>query len=174
MHTSEGDEMKFKNEFMCTIILLAFALSSFLLHAGGVFAQEPMIGQQDGTTWKNLVVGTTEESVTRKTFYVDGLYNMSAFWAQHAELKTDAVNYNDAFIGMNVGQIRDGLDSFYTDARNLHVPIVDAVLIVRLRNAHVAESRIESIVKAFREATINGIDPERENKIWHEALMLLR
>jgi hypothetical protein len=144
----------------------------FQIHA--VHAQEAMIGEQDGTTWRNLVVGTPEESVSRKTFYVDGLYNMSVFWSQHAELKTDAVDFNDAFVGINVGEIRDGLDSFYVDDRNLHVPIIDAVLIVRLQDAHIGKTKVEDVAREFREAAINGVDPARENKIWREALGLLR
>ncbi len=98
---------------------------------------------------------------------------MSVFWAQHADLKENSVNYNDAFIGMNVGQIRNGLDSFYVDTRNLYVPIIDAILIVRLQSAGIRQSKVKQVVREFRAATINGIDPEEENKIWKAALPLL-
>ena len=98
---------------ICSIVLIVSALS-----LGNAFAQEPQIGAQNGLTWNGLNIGSHAETVTRKTFYVDGLYNMSVFWAQHADLSENSVNYNDAFIGLNVGQIRDGLDSFYVDTRN--------------------------------------------------------
>ncbi len=160
-----------RNAFSATLVLVMLALLSGIDSA---FAQEPMIGAQNGVTWRNLVIGTQAETVTRKTFYVDGLYNMSVFWSQHASLSQGAVDYNDAFIGLDVGKIRDGLDSFYADDKNLQIPIVDAVLIVRLQNAEIRKSKIEEIVKKFREATVNGINPEAENKIWKSALPLLR
>ncbi len=153
----------------------AIVMSLFLLLGGTqVFAQEPAIGAQNGETWRSLVIGTQAETVTRKTFYVDGLYNMCVFWSQHASLGPDAVNYNDAFIGLDVGEIRDGLDSFYADDKNLQVPIVDAVLIVRLQNAQIRKSKVEEIVRELRKATVNGINPESENRIWKSALPLLR
>ncbi|MGO9481607.1 MAG: hypothetical protein ACLP05_07495 [Candidatus Kryptoniota bacterium] len=165
--------MKFFEKKKANNFLLLFAMSIFVCNVHDVHAQETMIGEQNGTTWKNLVIGTPEESISRKTFYVDGLYDMSVFWSQHAELKIDAVNFNDAFIGINVGQIRDGLDSFYVDDRNLQVPIVDAVLIIRLQNAQISKAKVDDIIRQFREATINGTDPTREDKIWREALRLL-
>jgi len=145
-----------------------------VLHPRNARAQEPMIGSQNGVTWRGLVIGTEAETTTRKTFYVDGMYNTSVFWSQHAHLKMDEVDYNDAFIGMNVGQIRDGLDSLYVDDRNLQVPIIDAVLIVRLQSAGISKSRVDEVLAKFREATINGPDPARETKIWQYALPLLR
>ena len=169
-----GDNMKISEKIKFRKIFLLIAVSIFVYHVHDARAQEPIIGAQDGTTWRNLVVGTSEESVSRKTFYVDGLYNMSVFWSQHAQLKTDAVNFNNAFIGINVGQIRDGLDSFYVDDRNRPVPIVDAALIVRLQNANIGKTKVADVIKEFREATINGVDPAREDKIWREALRLLR
>lgn len=159
------------NVFFASVLFVALFLLSGI---GGAFAQGPMIGAQNGVTWRNLVVGTQAETVTRKTFYVDGLYNMSVFWSQHASLSQGAVDYNYAFIGLDVGEIRDGLDSFYADDKNLQIPIVDAVLIVRLQNAEIRKSKIEEIVKDFRTATANGINPEAENKIWESALPLLR
>ncbi len=153
---------------ICSIVLIVSALS-----LGNAFAQEPQIGAQNGLTWNGLNIGSHAETVTRKTFYVDGLYNMSVFWAQHADLSENSVNYNDAFIGLNVGQIRDGLDSFYVDTRNLYVPIIDAILIVRLQNAGIRPSKVNQVIKEFRTATINGIDPEQENEIWKSALPLL-
>lgn len=141
--------------------------------SGIVFAQEPPIGAQNGLTWQGLNVGTPAQTVSRKTFYVDGLYNMSVFWSQHADLKEGAVDYNDAFIGMDVGQIRDGLDSFYVNPKNIYIPIIDAILIVRLQNAQIGHSKVDQVIKEFRAATINGIDPEQENKIWKETLPLL-
>jgi len=154
--------------------LLAIVLVTSALGVKSVFAQEPPIGAQNGLTWNGLNIGTQAETVTRKTFYVDGLYNMSVFWSQHAQLKEDAVDYNDAFIGMNVGEIRDGLDSFYVDTRNQFVPIIDAILIVRLQNAQIGKAKIDQVVKEFRTATINGTAPEQENKIWKATLPLLR
>ncbi len=151
---------------------LGLALCAFFVRTG--FAQEPPIGAQNGVTWRDLNVGTQAETVTRKTFYVDGLYNMSVFWSQHAQLKDDAVDYNDAFIGMNVGEIRDGLDSLYADSKNLYIPIIDAILIVRLQNAQIGHAKVDQVLKEFRAATINGINPEQENKIWKAALPLLR
>ncbi|MCL5267050.1 MAG: hypothetical protein M1469_02970 [Bacteroidetes bacterium] len=151
-----------------------FVSAVLILNSINVFAQEPMIGAQNGVTWRSLVIGTEAETVTRKTFYVDGLYNMSVFWSQHASLNADAVNYNDAFMGLNVGEIRNGLDSFYANDKNLQVPIVDAILIVRLQNAQIRKSRVDEIVQELRRATINGINPESENKIWKSALPLLR
>jgi hypothetical protein len=141
---------------------------------GTGYAQEPPIGAQNGVTWQGLNVGTQSETVTRKTFYVDGLYNMCVFWSQHAQLKEDAVDFNDAFIGLNVGEIRDGLDSFYVDKRNLFVPIIDAILIIRLQNAQIGQGKVDQVVKDFRAATINGTDPEHEYKIWKATLPLLR
>ena len=154
--------------------LLAIVLVTCTFGAKNAFAQEPQIGAQNGVTWSGLNVGTQAETVTRKTFYVDGLYNMSVFWSQHAQLKEDAVDYNDAFIGLNVGEIRDGLDSFYVDTRNQFVPIIDAILIVRLQNAQIGKAKIEQVVKEFRTSTINGTAPEQENKIWKATLPLLR
>ena len=90
-------------------LLFALSLIVCTFCSGIVFAQEPPIGAQNGLTWQGLNVGTPAQTVTRKTFYVDGLYNMSVFWSQHADLKEGGVDYNDAFIGMDVGQIRDGL-----------------------------------------------------------------
>lgn len=153
---------------------LFLVLSISMPGAKSVFAQEPMIGAQNGVTWRGLVIGTEAETITRKTFYVDGMYNLSVYWSQHAELKTDAVNYNDAFIGVNVGQIRDGLDSFYVDDKNLQIPIIDAVLVVRLQNAQIGRAKVDEVIRELREATINGIDPTRENKIWRTSLRLLR
>ena len=138
------------------------------------YCQEAPIGSQNGVTWQNLNVGTQAETVTRKTFYVDGLYNMSVFWSQHARLREDAVDYNDAFIGMNVGQIRDGLDSFYVDQKNLSVPIIDAILIVRLQNAQIGQNKIGQVIREFRKATLNGGAPAEENRIWKSTLPLLR
>jgi len=152
-------------------------LASIILLSSAHFAcaQEPMIGEQNGITWRNLAIGgTPSEALSRKTFYVDGLDNMSAFWSRHADLKPDAIDFNQIFIGMNVGQIRDGLDSFYVEEKNLQVPIVDAVLILRLQNAHVDPIKIDGVLRQFREATINNPDPKRENRIWQEALKLLR
>lgn len=154
------------------------ALFSLIIFLGGVHAtraQEPMIGEQNGITWRNLVVGgTSAEALSRKTFYIDGLDNMSAFWSNHADLKADAIDFNQIFIGMNVGQIRDGLDSFYVDEKNLQVPIIDAILILRLQSAHVDMEKVDGITKQFREATINGPDSAREKKIWQEALKLIK
>jgi len=166
--------MKILEETQLNRYFLLLSLIIFLNCIHDVYAQEPMVGEQDGMTWRNLVIGTPEESVSRKTFYVDGLYNMSVFWSEHAQLKTDAVNFNDAFMGINVGQIRDGLDSFYVDDRNLHVPIVDAVIIINLQDTHINRSEVDDVIRQFREATINGPDPAREDKIWREALRLLR
>ncbi len=153
------------------LALLAVSILFVPLHK--LPAQEPMVGAQDGITWKNLVIGTPEETLSRKTFYVDGLDNMSAFWSEHADLKADAINFNDAFIGMNVGQIRDGLDSFYVEEKNLQVPIIDAILIIRLQSGQIDKARIKDILRQFREATINGPDPVREKQIWSDALKLL-
>ncbi len=154
--------------------LFIFVLSISILNVKSVLAQEPPIGAQNGVTWRGLVIGTQAETVTRKTFYVDGMYNMSIYWSQHAELKTDAVNYNDAFIGLNVGEIRDGLDSFYVNDKNLQIPIIDAVLVVRLQNAEIGKAKVDEVIRELREATINGTDPTRENKIWRTNLRLLR
>jgi len=74
---------------------------------------------------------------------------------------------------MNVGQIRDGLDSFYVDERNLNVPIIDAILIIRLENAQIRQSKVDQVIREFRSVTINGPDPEKENEIWKESLPLL-
>ncbi|MCL4540035.1 MAG: hypothetical protein M1378_10660 [Bacteroidetes bacterium] len=155
-------------------LLLLIAIFGCLLYAGNSFAQEPPIGAQNGVTWKGLNVGTQAETVTRKTFYVDGLYNMSVFWSQHQGMNESAVDYNAAFMGMDVAQIRDGLDSFYVNPKNVFVPIVDAVLVVRLQNAQIGQARIDQVVREFRAATINGVDPEQENKIWKATLPLLR
>ena len=145
----------------------------FFIPAEKTFAQEPTVGQQNGVTWQNLVVGTPAETTTRKTFYVDGLYDMSVFWSQHAMLRHGAVDYDDAFIGMNVGQIRDGLDSFYSDSNNLQIPIVDAVLIVRLQNAGIPKKKVDQIIAEFKRANQDGMKPGQENKIWKEGLFLL-
>ncbi len=139
-----------------------------------VEAQEPMIGGQNGVTWRSLVIGTAAETLSRKTFYVDGMDNMSAFWSRHTDLKTDSVNFSLAFIGLSVAQIRDGLDSLYADEKNLQVPIVDGVLLVRLLNSRIEQSRIDDILEEFRKATINGPDPERESYIWKKALELIK
>ena len=100
--------------------------------------------------------------------------NMSAFWSQHADMKRDSVNFNQAFIGLSVAQIRDGLDSLYADEKNLRVLIIDGVLLVRLQNSRIEQSRISDILEQFREATINGPDPERESYIWKKALELIK
>ncbi|HUI31515.1 MAG TPA: hypothetical protein VLX91_14995 [Candidatus Acidoferrales bacterium] len=153
---------------------LLLALMTFL---GGICtarAQEPMIGAQNGITWKNLVIGTPTETLSRKTFYVDGLDNMSSFWSQHADLKADAIDFNRVFIGMDVGQIRDRLDSFYVDEKNIQVPIIDAILVVRLENAKIDNPKVEDILKQFRKATINGPDAAREKTIWQAGLKLLK
>jgi len=166
--------MKSRNVIGGRNILLILAALSVFAFAMSAMAQEPMIGAQNGITWRNLVIGTQAETVTRKTFYVDGMYNMSVFWSQHAAVGEGQIDYNDAFMGMNVGDIRDGLDSFYVDDKNLQIPIVDAVLLVRLQKAQIGESKIDQIVREFREATVNGIEPDRENRIWKQALPLLR
>ena len=153
--------------------LMAAGLLLFQAHT--IWAQEPVMGAQNGMTWNALAVGgTPAETLSRKTFYVDGLDNMSAFWSQHADPKSDTVDFNKIFIGENVGQIRDGLDSFYADAKNLQVPIVDAILIIRLQDGGIAPVKIDDILKELREATINGPDRGRENKIWQSALKLLK
>jgi len=151
---------------MTTILLSAVIIAQ---------AQETMVGEQDGTTWRSLVIGgTPSEALSRKTFYVDGLDNMSAFWSQHVDLKAGAVDFNKIFIGMNVGEIRDGLDSFYVDDKNLHVPIIDAILVLHLQSAHVEEMEVDGILRQLREATINGPDPAREKGIWREALKIIK
>ncbi len=155
-------------------ISLAFALIALVLTAGNAFAQEPPVGEQNGETWNALDVGTPASTVARKTFYVDGMYDMSVFWSQHADLKEGAVDYNDAFIGMDVAQIRDGLDSFYVHQKNIFVPIIDAILVIRLQNAQIGQSKIDQVIREFRTATINGPDPEKENEIWKATLPLLR
>ncbi len=168
--------MEFKRRINCSAgkLVLILALNVFTIGIAHVFAQQPMIGEQNGETWRSLVIGTEAETVTRKTFYIDGLYDMSVFWSRHAELKNGTINFNDAFIGLNVGQIRDGLDSFYVDDKNLQVPIIDAVLIVKLQSAQISSGKVIDIVKQFREATVNGSDAVRENKIWRAALKLLK
>ncbi|HEY9165125.1 MAG TPA: hypothetical protein VIS48_03085 [Candidatus Kryptonia bacterium] len=166
--------MKFMKIANCNLLLLLTLLGLALVDPLQASAQELMPGAQNGLTWRNLVIGTQDETTTRKTFYVEGMFNLSVFWSQHAQLKPEAVDYNDAFLGMNVGQVRDGLDSFYVDDRNLQVPIIDAVLIIRLQNAGVGKSNIDNVTKEFREATVNGMDPTRENKIWESATKLLR
>lgn len=155
-------------------VLFTFLALACVLNVRSAAAQEPPIGAQNGLTWQGLNIGTPAQTVTRKTFYVDGLFNMSVFWSQHADLKENAVDFNAAFIGMDVGQIRDGLDSFYVNTRNLYVPIIDAILVVRLQNAQISKARIDKVVSEFRAATINGTDPEQENKIWKATLPLLR
>jgi hypothetical protein len=154
--------------------LLFYVLIIYLGNACPVHSQELMIGEQNGITWRALVIGTAELTLSRKTFYVDGLDNMSAFWSRHVDLQADSVDFNKAFIGMNVGQIRDGLDSFYVDEKNLHIPIVDAVLVIRLQNAQIDKGKIEDITGQFREATINGPEKAREKAIWREALKLIK
>ena len=154
--------------------LLLFAVIVLMCKCNIVSAQEPMVGSQNGITWNKLVLGSGAETLSRKTFYVDGMDNMSAFWSQHADLQTGAVDYSEAFVGMNVGQIREGLDSFYVDQKNLQIPIIDAVLIVRLQNARVENLEVEDILRQFREATINGPDPSREKMIWKVALKILK
>ena len=159
---------------MKTFLLL---VTSIILLSGShiVRGQEPMIGEQNGITWRNLAIGGTQsEALSRKTFYIDGLDNMSAFWSRHADLKPDAIDFNKTFIGMNVGQIRDGLDSFYVDEKNLQVPIVDAILIIRLQTARIEQLKVDEILAQFREATINSPDPAREKEIWKEALKLIK
>ncbi len=146
---------------------------SFICLTGNGYAQEPMIGQQNGETWRGLVIGTQAETTSRKTFYVEGMYNMCAFWSQHTPRRHGAVDYDDAFIGISVGQIRDGLDSLYSSDKNLQIPIVDGVLIVRLWNAGIPESKVDQVVDQLRRATVNGTDPTEENKIWKEGLFLL-
>lgn len=155
-------------------ILITLAMIACIVTAGNSFAQAPPVGAQNGVTWRGLDIGTAAETVTRKTFYVDGLYNMSVFWSQHADLKENAVDYNDAFIGMDVAQIRDGLDSFYVKQKNIFIPIIDAILVVRLQNAQIRQSEIDQVTKEFRAATINGVDAEKENEIWKASLPLLR
>jgi len=151
--------------------ILAFVI--FFVSVSAARAQQPVIGQQNGITWRGLAIGTPSEILSRKTFYVDGLDNMSAFWSQHADLKENAIDFNRIFFGMNVGQIRDGLDSFYVEEKNLQVPIIDAILVIHLQNAHIDKLKVESILKQLREATTNGADPSREKKIWQEALTLV-
>jgi len=153
---------------------LLVASLTFLCSGNGTLAQEQTMGEQNGTTWRSLVIGTPAETLSRKTFYVDGLDCMSAFWSQHTDLKPGAVDFNRVFIDMNVGRIRDGLDSFYVDGRNLHVPIIDAILIIRLQDAHVGMSMVDDVVIQFRGAAIKGPDPEREKEIWQGALKLLK
>ena len=159
--------------------LLSFAMIIFL--CGIVYAQESMVGEQNGITWKSLVIGTPAEALSRKTFYIDGLDNMSAFWSQHTDFpngpiqeNAGAIDFNKVFIGVSVGQIRDGLDSFYVDEKNLQIPIIDAILIIRLQNAHVSETTVDGVLKLFREATINGPDPAWDNKIWRTSLKFLK
>ncbi len=166
--------MKFSPDMFSKMKMAMIASILLLNCAAAVRAQEPMMGQQNGITWKKLVIGTPAETLTRKTFYIDGLDNMSAFWSQHADLKPDAIDFNRIFVGMSVGQIRDGLDSFYVDEKNLQVPIIDAILVLQMHNHHVDAKTIEDILSQFREATINGPNPTRENKIWQEALKLIK
>lgn len=154
--------------------LLFCVLIIFLGNVCLAHSQEPMIGEQNGITWRALVIGTAEMTLSRKTFYVDGLDNMSAFWSRHADLQADSIDFNEAFIGMNVGQIRDGLDSFYVDEKNLHVPIIDAILVIRLQNAQIDKEKIDNITRQLREATINGANRAREEAIWREALKLIK
>jgi len=154
--------------------LLLIASITFLWNVDAALAQEPIVGEQNGMTWRSLVIGTAAETLSRKTFYVDGLDNMSAFWSQHADLKPGAIDFNRIFSGINVGQIRDGLDSFYVDERNLQIPIVDAILIIRLQSARINEVKVDDILGQFREATMNGPDREREKEIWQAALKLLK
>jgi hypothetical protein len=167
--------MKIEGNMNKKKIFLLFSLIVFLGSAYTVNAQEPMIGEQNGITWRSLAIGgTPSEALSRKTFYIDGLDNMSAFWSQHADLKPDAIDFNKTFIGMNVGQIRDGLDSFYVDEKNLQVPIIDAILIIRLQIARIEQLKVDEILAQFREATINSPDPAREKGIWKEALKLIK
>ena len=167
--------MKIEGNMNKRIILLLFLSIVFLGGAHAVNAQEPMIGEQNGITWRSLAVGgTPSEALSRKTFYIDGLDNMSAFWSQHADLKPDAIDFNRIFIGLNVGQIRDGLDSFYVNEKNLQVPIIDAILIIRLQSARIEQLKVDEILGQFREATINSPDPAREKRIWQEALKLIK
>lgn len=170
----KGDEMKLCKRIEIKRFLLFYALIIFLGNVCPAHPQEPMIGKQDGTTWRALVLGTAEMTLSRKTFYVDGLDNMSAFWSQHADLQADSVDFNKVFIGMNVGQIRDGLDSFYVDEKNLHVPIIDAILVIRLQNAQIDMGKIDDVTRQLREATIKGPDRAREKAIWREALKLIK
>ena len=154
--------------------LLLFSSFIFLGSICVARAQESTVGEQNGITWRNLAIGGTQaEALSRKTFYIDGLDNMSAFWSHHADLKTDAIDFNGIFVGMNVGQIREGLDSFYVDEKNLQIPIIDAILILALQNAHLDAKEIDGVTKRLREATMNGPDSAREKKIWQEALKLI-
>jgi hypothetical protein len=155
---------------------LLLVMSIILLGGSHIVrGQEPMIGEQNGITWRNLAIGgTAAEALSRKTFYIDGLDNMSAFWSRHADLKPDAIDFNKTFIGVNVGQIREGLDSFYVDEKNLQVPIIDAILIIRLQTARIEQLKVDEILAQFREATINSPDPAREKRIWKEALKLIK
>ncbi|MGC8594612.1 MAG: hypothetical protein ACP5US_08150 [Candidatus Kryptoniota bacterium] len=154
-------------------IILMMAFSIIAISITYVYAQEMPIGLQNGVTWRNLEVGTSAETMTRKTFYVDGMYNMAVFWGMHAN-QSDTVGFDNAFIGMDVASIRDGLDKFYSDTLNLSVRIVDAVLIIKLEAAQVPNDIVQSFVKRFREIAERKTNILVENQVWTEALRLLK
>jgi hypothetical protein len=149
---------------------------AFILITGKAFyadAQEMPIGLQNGVTWRNLEVGTKAETMTRKTFYVDGMYNMAVFWGMHTS-QTDTVGFDNAFIGLDVARIRDGLDEFYSDTSNLVVRIVDAVLVIKLKTSHIPNDIVQSFVRRFREIAARKTNPLVENQVWSEALRLVK
>lgn len=152
-------------------LVIAFLIITITISCAN--AQDLPIGLHNGITWRNLEVGTEAETMTRKTFYVDGMYNMAVFWGMHT-IQSDTVGFDNAFIGMDVAQIRDGLDKFYSDTLNLPVRIVDAVLIIRLKAARVSNDVVQSFIRRFREIAERKTKPFVENQVWEEALKLIK
>lgn len=60
-------------------------------------------------------------------------------------------NYSSKYFNnLTVGQLAEGLDSFYADFRNLNIPIADAVWVVVNGIAGTPQAKLDTMIENFR------------------------
>jgi len=129
------------------ILLAATLLASVFSFSNGVFQAEGDVRDYDGVGWLGFPEGM-------KIGYVTGLIigvhlttdQISLLADDFQKEKLDKISLHK----ITVGQIRDGVETFYKDFSNRKVKVVDAIYVVKMLIGGVVKEVIEAQIRYLK------------------------
>jgi len=102
-------------------------------------------GMVNGHHWKQLL---TREKGAYLLGYQDGLINTAIYYVPDENDKTEVI---DSFPSLPMDDLIKMVDEFYSDKRNLNIPIPYVLLIIRNRLIETDEKDINKYIEHLRE-----------------------
>jgi hypothetical protein len=136
------------------ITALCFALLALTLVAGAQTTASPQFFL-NGTDWKDISTLTTDADFVKalKVYTLEGVFDgLTGLLAQNgsADFPKNIKAISEIIPHQSMGQIIDALDKFYTEPKNIPVPMMLALPIIARQAAGASKTEIQTMTATAR------------------------